>query len=267
MQSRKELIAVIEEIAPPSLAAGWDNTGLQLGDPEALVGRVMVALDPLPEVVADAAEAGAGLLVTHHPLFFRDVKSLDLSRGQGASVRLAVQGGVAIYSAHTSLDRIPDGVSGVLAEMLGLKRTKPLEQAEGFPKGYGLGRVGDLPKAARLWEVAARLKRSLGIEAVRVIGDADKAVKRVAVCGGSGADLADAALHAGADLYVTGDVKYHDALKALEMGLSVLDVGHFGSELPAVDALANILRKAFMKKGFKVDVETSSVQLEPWTYL
>ena len=231
------------------------------------VRHAVEVLEAHDREVADAAEAGAGLLVTHHPLFFRDVKSLDLSHGQGLSVRLAVQGGVAIYSAHTSLDRVPNGVSGVLAAMLGLKRTKPLEQAEGFPKDFGFGRVGELPKASSVGQVAARLKKTLGIEAVRVIGDKDRAVRRVAVCGGSGAELMEAALNSGAELYVTGDVKYHDALKAMELGLAVIDAGHFGSELPAVDALALLMRKAFMKKGFEVDVEISSVQSEPWTYL
>jgi dinuclear metal center YbgI/SA1388 family protein len=267
MQRLRELITVIEDIAPPELAADWDNTGLQVGDPDMKVGRVMVALDPLPGTVSEAAGSGCGLLVTHHPLFFRPIKSIDLSHGAGEAVKLAVERGVAIYSAHTSLDRIPNGVSDVLAGMLGIRRARPMERAEGFPAGYGFGRVGVLQAKTTVRRTAQKLKKALDVDAVRVTGDMDKGIRRVAVCGGSGAELIEAAVRAGADVYVTGDVKYHDALKAAELGLAVIDVGHLGSELPVVYEFAILLRKAFMKKGFKVAVEVSAARKEPWTYL
>lgn len=259
-----EIIQVIEKIAPPGLASDWDNSGLQIGDPQADVKRVLVALDPLPEVIAEAALLGCGLVLAHHPLFFRPLKKLDLSVGQGAVVGAAVRAGVAVYSAHTSLDRVPDGVSGALADALGLKKTSVLEQADGWPKGYGFGKVGAPAKVTTARLLAEHAKDKLGLSSVRITGDPDSVVKKVAVCGGSGSELIGAVLAAGADVFVTGDVKYHDALSALGSGLAVVDIGHFGSELPVVARMAGMLGKALKAAGINAEVVASSVQSEPW---
>ena len=182
-------------------------------------------------------------------------------------VRAAVTGGIAVYSAHTSLDSAPNGVSDVLAGLLGLRKTRPLQPAAGWPAGYGLGRVGDLPVRMKVREAAGRIKSALGLGTVRLTGDPERTVTRVAVCGGSGADLIDDALAAAAGLYVTGDVKYHDALKAVELGLAILDVGHFASEYIVVPRFAERLSAAFKKKGWTVKVHVSKVQGEPWSYI
>jgi dinuclear metal center YbgI/SA1388 family protein len=265
MPKLSDIIEVIEKLAPPALASDWDNTGLQVGYPGAEVKSVLVALDPLAEVVEEAGQLGCGLVVAHHPLFFRAVKRLDLSGGQGAVVGAAIRAGVAVYSAHTSLDRIPDGVSAALAAKLGLKKTSVLEQAGGWPMGHGFGVAGELPKKTSALELAKALKKALGLGHARLIGEPGRAVKRVALCGGSGSELIGAAMACGADAYVTGDVKYHDALGAIELGMAVIDIGHFGSELPVVEHLAGLLRKAFKKAGLRLDVKTSGVQSEPWT--
>ena len=267
MPTLKEAVSVIEELAPPGLAAEWDNSGLQVGEPASVVKRVLVALDPTAAVMAEAKALSCELLVTHHPLFFRAAKSLDLSRGQGAVVHEAVKNGIAVYSAHTSLDRIPGGVSEALAGPLGLKVPCVIRQAEGWPAGYGFGRVGYLPQEMKLSALADRLKSMLGVERVRVVGDPDMAVKRLALCGGSGSDLMEEAFYAGADAFVTGDLKYHEALHAGELGLAVLDVGHFQSERPVVAHLAGLLAEAFAGRGWDVEVRTSQGEREPWSWL
>jgi len=264
MPKLSEIISVIEKLAPPALASDWDNTGLQVGDPAADVKAVLVALDPLVEVVEEASGLGCGLVVAHHPLFFRTVKRLDLASGQGAVAGAAIRAGVAVYSAHTSLDRVPDGVSAALAAKAGLKKTSVLEQAGGWPMGHGFGTVGELPKKTTALDLAKSLKKTLGLGHARLIGEPGRAVKRVALCPGSGSELIGAAMACGADAFVTGDVKYHDALGARELGMTVIDIGHFGSELPVVEHLAGIMRKAFKKAGLKIDVKTSGVQSEPW---
>jgi len=266
MPKLSDVIEVIETLAPPRLADDWDNSGLQVGDAGAEVKSVLVALDPVPDVMAEAASLGAGLVVAHHPLFFGTVKSLELGRGTGAVVNAAIKNGIAIYSAHTSFDRAKTGVSDALADALMLKGTKPLTAVAGFP-GCGYGRVGKLPAKQSIGDIAKRLKTALGAGTVRLTGDPKKKVGTVAVCGGSGSSLMEDALSAGAELYVTGDIKYHDALKALELGLSVLDVGHFASELAAVPLMAGLLTKAFTKKGWKIKVDISKAQGEPWSYL
>lgn len=267
MTTLADIVSVIEAIAPPALAAEWDNTGLQVGELSAGVDRVLVALDPLPEAVSGAAGLGAGLLVSHHPLFFRPLRRIELGGGIGSVIGTAVKSGVAVYSAHTSLDRIPEGVSYALAKPLGLRKAGPLNQAGGWPAGYGYGRVGDMPGRQTVSDVAEKLAAAFGLTGMRVTGDSDRTVNRVAVCGGSGAEFIGEAAASGADLYITGDVKYHDALRALELGLAVLDVGHFGSEMPVVPHLAGMLKKAFGKKGWDVEVLVSQGQTEPWSYL
>lgn len=267
MAKLSELIKIIEKIAPPGLAADWDNSGLQVGNPDSDVSSVLVALDPLPEVMREAAALGCGLVLAHHPLFFRPVKSLDTGYGQGNAVAVAVRANVAIYSAHTSFDRAVDGVSDALAKKIGLMKLSVLEQAEGWPKGRGYGKLGVLPKAMSAGRYAKSLKKALGLSSVRLIGEPGKKVGKVAVCGGSGSDMAIAAACAGADCYVTGDIKYHEALDALDTGMAVIDVGHFGSELPSVARMAELLKKALKRNKLKVEVRQSLVQAEPWSTL
>jgi dinuclear metal center YbgI/SA1388 family protein len=267
MPKLKEIIELVERIAPPVLAEEWDNSGLQVGDPGAAVSSVLIALDPVREVLDEARKAGAGLLITHHPFFFSPIRSLDLSKGQGALLNTAVREGIAIYSAHTSLDKARPGVSDALAVLLGLKKTGPIEQDLGWPSGFGLGRVGDLPKKASVRELALKLKKALGSDRLRCAGDPERLVKRVAVCGGSGAVLIDAALAAGAEAYVTGDIKYHDALYASEEGLTILDAGHYYTERYCLDWFAKALKGAFNEAGFRIKVEVSGAQSGPWTDL
>jgi len=267
MPKLADIIDVIEEIAPPWFAAEWDNSGLQLGDPGAEVKSVLVALDPLPQVVAEAAKLGCGLVLAHHPLFFRPVRRLDTSFGQGEAVAGAVRAGIAVYSAHTSFDRAPFGVSDALARKIGIKRPSVLEQAEGWPKGFGFGKRGELSRSMTADEFSAHLKKSLDVSSVRLMGDPDRKVRKIAVCGGSGSDMAVAAACAGADCFVTGDIKYHEALDALDTGMAIIDVGHFGSELPGVTRLAELMKKEFAKRKMKADIRLSRVQAEPWMTL
>lgn len=267
MPKLADIIRVIETIAPPGLAADWDNSGLQLGDPGMDVKSALVALDPLPEVIREAREQDCGLVLSHHPLFFRPVKRLDTRFGLGETVAEAVRAGIAIYSAHTSFDRAPRGVSDALAGKIGLRKLSVLEQADGWPRGHGFGRLGELARAVSAGDLAAGLKKALGVPSVRLIGNPARKVRKVALCGGSGSELAGIASGAGADCFVTGDIKYHEALDARVTGMAVIDIGHFGSELPGVVRMEELLRKALAKSGMKVAVRRSLVQAEPWTTL
>jgi dinuclear metal center YbgI/SA1388 family protein len=264
MPKLKEIIELVEKLAPPVLAEEWDNSGLQVGDPSASITSVLVALDPVREVMEEARKTNAGLLITHHPFFFSPVRSFDLSKGQGALLNMAIREGIAIYSAHTSLDKARPGVSDALAGILGLKKTGPIEQDLGWPSGFGLGRVGDLPKKTSVRELALKFKKALGSDMLRLTGDPERLVKRVAVCGGSGAGLIDAALAAGAEAYITGDIKYHEALYASEVGLSIMDAGHFYTERYCLDWFAKAIKGLFNEAGFRIKVEVCGAQSGPW---
>jgi dinuclear metal center YbgI/SA1388 family protein len=263
MPKLKEVIQLIEEMFPPTLAAQWDNTGLQLGDPESEVNRVMIALDPLPEVLREAAGKKINLVVTHHPLFFDPIKSLDLSYGHGLAVAASIKDKIAIYAAHTSFDRACGGLNDFLAERLGLTGARPLEPMAGNPD-EGFGRIGSLKTPITAKALAERLKRALSLKEVRLTGEHVRKIKTVALCGGSGADLLGLAADSGADAYITGDVKYHQALKALERGLCLIDAGHQGTELPAMERLAERLREKVREKALTISVERSLSQVSPW---
>jgi dinuclear metal center YbgI/SA1388 family protein len=267
MPRLSDIISAIEQLAPPALAEDWDNSGLQIGEPGSEIGKLLVALDPLPEVIDEAVRTGASLVVSHHPLFFGAVRSLDTSSGIGAAVKSAIRGGVAVYSAHTSLDSVSPGVSDALAAVLKLKDTRPVVQAAGQKTGSGLGRIGALPRPMKVSEVAAAFKETLGLTRVRLTGAPERSVRRVAVCGGSGSELIGDAVGLGAEVFVTGDVKYHAALMAAALGIAVLDVGHYESEKYALPAFAARLKQAIRMKGWKVAVELSTAQGAPWTTL
>jgi dinuclear metal center YbgI/SA1388 family protein len=237
--SVEELLAALERLAPRRLAAPWDNPGLQVGDPSAPVSRVLVALDPSPAAVGEAARANCQALVTHHPLILEPVKSIRLDEPLGAALALALRHGVAIISAHTNLDAAAWGVSQVLAERLGLSGVAPLEPA-GEPL-EGMGRLGLLPQPLSLAGLAALVRERLGVRFVRgVEGRPGAPIHRLAVCGGSGGSLIGAALAAGADALVTGDVRYHQAREA-EGRLALVDCGHFNGERPVLERLAERL--------------------------
>jgi len=265
MPGLKDILMCVEELAPPALAEGWDNSGLQVGGEDREISGVLVALDPLPCVVEEAVRSGCGLIVSHHPLFFRPLRVLDLGQAQGAVAGMAIREGISIYSAHTSLDKVPYGVSEALARPLGMTRTAPIVQAEGWPRGFGLGKVGELPEPMTALELAERLREAFGLKDARLTGDPDRRVSRVALCGGSGSDLIPDAKAAGADIYVTGDIKYHEALDESDGGMCVLDVGHYASELPVVKHFASLLKGAVEQKDWDVKVTPATPVGEPWT--
>ncbi len=263
MPKLKEVLRHIEEIFDPALAARWDNTGLQLGDPDRETVKVMVALDPLPEVIREAAGKKINLLVTHHPLFFNPIKSLDLSSGEGLATALCIKNSISLYAAHTSFDRAPGGLNDFLAERLGIINARPLEPMDDNP-GAGFGRIGDLKTPITASALVARVKKVLSVKEVRLTGEPDRKIKTVAVCGGSGADLLELAADSGADAFITGDVKYHQALAALSLGICLIDAGHRETELPAMEHLAARLREKFRENGWKISVENCLTEVSPW---
>ncbi|MBE9504751.1 MAG: Nif3-like dinuclear metal center hexameric protein [Proteobacteria bacterium] len=258
----------MEKIAPASLAEAWDNIGLQIGNHDDEAKGIMVALDPSLAAIEKAAERGFNLLLTHHPLFFSDIKSINLNSPMGQTIEAAIKGSVAIFTAHTNLDSVEGGVSDMLADVLLIEDRSPLEpaQAEGHVK-CGLGRIGTIKKRPRLKEITAEIKKILDVPKVRVLGDLGKRIETVALCGGSGGSLIHSASQQGADLFISGDIRYHQAREAEELGLSIIDVGHFSSEKIVINGLKNILKMQLDKKGFNIPLEKFSREKEPFIIL
>jgi dinuclear metal center YbgI/SA1388 family protein len=224
-----EIIAVIEQYAPPAAAAPWDVSGVQTASFTERAGMAAVALEPDPETVGAAAEAGAGFILTHHPLSLRP-RLPDRRDSYLTVLSLLLARGITLYSAHTSLDANPEGPARSLARALDLRDTEILDPSEKRTDGqgpFGFGFVGNLPRAMLWPEFGRALDAALGRSPARSCGRRPDTVSRVACCPGSGASLAARAARAGADLFITGDLRYHSALEASDLGLYVLDVGHF----------------------------------------
>ena len=265
----REVLDVLEGLYPPHTAQSWDRVGLVTGDPEQVVRRIHLAVDPTLAVIAEARELGADLLLTHHPLLLRGVHSIATTSAKGASVTDLVVGDVALYVAHTNADVADQGVGPALAQACGLTDTEPLTLAEGQP----LGRVGDLEDAVSLRLFVERLARRLpvGVGGIRVAGPPDAVVRRVALLGGSGDDLFDAVRASGADVYVTADLRHHPALEAREEARGgtpyLVDAGHWASEFVWLAWVQRALLVGLGERATRVETHISTVRTDPWTFV
>ncbi len=366
----QDIGGLINQLYPSALAEDWDNVGLQLGDPAAVVERVLVCLDVEEKTIARAEEVGAQLVISHHPLIYRPLKKIAPLDEAGRTVFRALRQEIAVISAHTNLDRAKDGLNDWLATRLSLQQTSPLEQSvadllklvvfvpaghqdavlealfiagagvigaydrcsfrtdgigsfrggEGtvpfigrpgerteaeelrietvFPAALagkvvakmqkahpyeevafdlyplanqrsdvGLGRIGILDTALELPDFADQVKQALGLEHLRLAGRCAGLVKKVAVCGGSGASLISHALRQGADCLVTGDVKYHDAQRARAEGLALIDAGHFGTEILMGKHLSEKLTRVAADRQWSLEIIEMIGEEDPFSWI
>ena len=236
----RDIINVIEEFAPLSIQESWDNSGLCVGSPDAQVTSVLLGLDCTEELVDEAIACGADMIITHHPLIFSGLKRITPEDQIGAAVIKAVKAGISIYAAHTSADKVIAGVSGAMAARLGLVNVSILDE-DG--DGTGLGVVGDLQQPLSAQEAVALVKERFSLKAMRTSRPLEGHITRVAMCGGSGGSLIKAAMASGAQLYISGDISYHNFFT--REGFMIMDIGHYESEIEIVEILFSLLRKNF----------------------
>ena len=245
MTTVRDVLSYIELIAPSYMKESWDNVGLLCGSKNAPVTKILVALDPFEHVCKEAADWGAELLVTHHPLIFQPLPNITDETSIGRGIMTLCRQGISAINAHTNLDSCPMGVNYELARTLDLtdvEVTHPVgADCEGRP--FGLLRSGNIDEMP-LEDFLAHVKARLGTPTLRY-ADGGKPVRRVAVGGGSCAGAMHQALDDGCDTFVTADVKYNQFWDARELGLNLIDAGHFYTENPICAALAQALRDAF----------------------
>lgn len=246
----RQILMLIDQIAPFELAEAWDNVGLLAGNPDAEVDTVLCALDMSMDVLSEAKRRGAQLVLTHHPILFRGRKNLAETDGEGRLLCALVRSGIAMIAAHTNFDNANPGVNDALAAALGLKEIEALE---------GGMRVGK-PAQGSFNQFADHAERVLG-GPVRRYGDPGRRLRRVAVLGGAGEDYATIALQAGADAYLTGEMAYHKALDAVDNGLCVMEAGHAATEYPAISALRRGLQIAADAVQYDICVLQSEAEL------
>jgi dinuclear metal center YbgI/SA1388 family protein len=363
-----DAVAIMNGLAPPALAESWDNVGLQIGQPDWPLKTAWVALDPSPGVVEAACRAQIDLLITHHPLFLKPIRSINFNTPLGKIIHQAGSHRLSIFSAHTNLDSARGGINDRLADLIGIQEAVPLQplppeelcklvlftpvDAEkavlaalceagagqigqyscctfsqegtgtflpgagtapavgkkgrlnrvtevkieaivprpalpgilehvrkhhpyetmaydvypllGEKRREGLGRLGTLKKSVRLADLAANIKATLGADACRTAGSGELEVSRVAVCSGSGGSLIEQFLSTDADVFVTGDIRYHDARTVEEAGRGIIDIGHFSSEHIVVNLLTEQLTRAFSKNDMPVSITPCTIEKDPF---
>ena len=242
MVTVSDVAAFLEQFAPLELAADWDNVGLLVGDPAVPVTRLMTCLTVTPASASEASEAGAQLIVTHHPLPFRPLNKLTTDSSTGRLLWQLMRAGVSVYSPHTAFDSAADGINAQLASKLKLQSAQPLVP---HSAGFGMGRRGELPHPIALRRLAAETKRLLGVDFVQIVGDPAAPVQKVGIACGSAADLLESAKGAGCDVFLTGEARLHDCLEAEARGIALLLVGHYASERFGVEHLAEVLTGKF----------------------
>lgn len=269
-----DVIAAVEELWPPGLAEGWDAVGPVVGRREREVSRIVLAVDPTAAVVDDALARGADLILCHHPLMLKPVHSVAASGFKGEVVHRLIEAGCALVTAHTNADSAVGGVSDVLATALGLRATTPLAPSVGGSPEEGIGRVGNLEHPVPLGTFARTVSSVLPATpgGVRVAGDRDAPVQRIAVCGGAGDSLLDRVRAAGADVYVTADLRHHPASEVREAAAGgrpyLIDVSHFASESLWLSPAAASLGGLLSERGFRrPDLHVSTVSTDPWDFV
>ena len=254
----KDIIALIEDFAPLSIQEGWDNSGLCVGSPEDEVSSILLGLDCTEKLVDEAIECGADMIVTHHPLIFSGLKKISPEDPVGAAVIKAVRNGISIYAAHTNADKVIAGVSGAMAARLGLTDVEILED-DG--EGTGLGVVGNLPSPRSAEEAIALVKEQFSLKMMKASAPVECLVTRIAMCGGSGGSLIRSAQKAGAQLYISGDISYHNFFTP--EGFMIMDIGHYESEIEIVDILFSLIKKNFPTFAVRI---TQNINSNPIYY-
>ena len=244
----QDIITIIEAIAPPHTAEVWDNSGFQLGDRSAPVRKVAVSLDATPAVIEYAVTQGADLLVTHHPLIFPHITHIDRGTAFGAAVARALANGLSLFCSHTPLDHSPHGTNLALSKTLKLLDPMPILRRPGEKASPdtvdGIIVTGTLKRPMPLATFAKYVRDTLGATCVRYVGDGESQVHVVSVCGGSGGDFIDRAEELGANLFVTGEIRYHQALAARDSGMNIVEAGHYHTEWCTVAHIENIIKES-----------------------
>lgn len=239
----KDIITLLEELAPPSYACGWDNPGLICGRREKEVKKIVVALDATKKAIEKAVEEGADMIVTHHPMIFSSIKQVNDDSFIGDKVLTMAENGICCYAMHTNYD-IAGGMAEICGARIGLMNPQPFEvTGEMDDRLVGIGQVGTLPEKVTLSECADRVKKAFGLPNVLVFGDFDRQVQYVAVSPGSGRSMLKEADKKRVDVLITGDIGHHEGLDSMDMGFAVIEAGHYGLEQVFIGHLCEYIEK------------------------
>ena len=258
----RDILDLLEKDVPIRLAESWDNPGLQVGSYSQKIRKIFLALDPTLRALMAASKQNAQMLFTHHPLIFKGISSIDVSVYPGNVIIEALKREISVVAAHTNLDIACGGINDILADLLDLQHIEVLDKSVDMGD-MGLGRVGDLNKATKLSDVAGKIKKVFGVKRLKIVGQGEVLIHRLAVVGGSGGNMVSLACKKGADLLLTGDMSHHHALEAHALGIALIDGGHFRLERMAFGVFAERFRTMVSDQGWKVSVEVDEDEIDP----
>lgn len=262
----RDIMWIMEDLAPREYAEEWDNPGLNVGDPDAEVGKILVALDASEKVIDEAVEKGADMIVTHHPLLFHSVKKIRYDEPDGRKLIKLIRNNIGVFAAHTNLDAAKGGTNDRLADIIGLKNLEVLSLLK--EDGVGIGRIGTIDEDTTLGMLAVKIKEALGLDAVRVTGNLSKRVKKAALCTGAGFEFIDDAVKAKCDVFITSDVRYHEAMQAIDKNIAIIDATHYATEDIIVPVLVSYLQKKLEVRGVNdVEVIASAVNGQTFVHI
>ena len=263
-----DILELVNKIAPFDIAEKWDNCGLQAGNLNWEVKRVIIGLDASLSLMEAAQDNRCDLVLTHHPLMLHPEKSIDFNKMPGKAVAISARDKINIVSAHTNLDKASDGLNDYFADKIGMQKKEIfyIEEFSDIPNDQpiGFGRIGYLEKRISLKQLSKTVKEKLALNHLRVIGNMDLPIHSIAVCTGSGGSFVDTFLKSNADVYITGDIKYHEARLVEENSKALIDVGHFGSEYIAIDLLFEKLSQAVNKAGLNIEIKKFKKEKDPF---
>lgn len=269
MAKIRDILALLNEIAPFNLSEEWDNSGLQIGSMNWEVKKVLIGLDVSHTLLNFAAIEKFDLIITHHPLMLSGEKSIIFDRMPGKIIEIAAKNRIGIISLHTNIDKVRGGLNDYFVSSIGLKRTSPIlidPSMSGLDKEHnGIGRIISLSETLTLKELALQIKEKLNLPYLRLVGDVHMTVKTVAICTGSGGSLTEEFINSRAEVFITGDIKYHEARQVEECSKGIIDVGHFGSEWMVIDLLFQRLTPAFHEAGFNIELIKYKEEKDPFT--
>ena len=262
-----DILEWLERVAPFGLAESWDNVGLLIGDPGRETNSLMLGLDPTMVLLEEAISRGADTLITHHPCIFRPFPSVHINTPGGAFLERALSQRINVIACHTNFDNAAEGVSDALAVGLKLTDIRPLRLVASHEKdNTGLGRIGSYPTPLSFPDFIQHVYRFLEVDTIQVAGTVPERVQTVALCGGSGSDLAEEAHMSGADIYLSSEIKHSTARWAEEAGLCIIDGTHYSTESPAITLLAGKLESQISEAGWEVEIHQTQVEKPPFSF-
>lgn len=265
--SVEQIVKMLENWAPERYAEEWDNVGWMIGSKKRVVNKILVALEIDESVVEEAIEKSVDLIVTHHPFIFKSLKQISDEDSIGKCALRLIQNQISVYSAHTNLDSAKNGINDYLCQLMNIKNTTPIVGIDNEESHVGMGRIGFLDQPTTCHFFLESVKAILDLEQVTFAGKSDSKINKIGICSGAGSEFIKMAKAKGCDLYLTGDIKYHDYRLALELGLNIADITHFNSENIYMPYWAENIQLICEEKNYDVKIVESKVLKQPFTYL